>query len=762
MQRTPDGPALSLLVPTYGRPDKAHALLERLARQTAPPGTFEVVLVDDGSDPPLEAPARELPFALTLLRQENAGPAAARNRGLEAVRADLVLILNDDCVPSDDLVEKHLAAHAELTGDVAVLGTFGFTERSKESAFTRLLEDSTLLFAYPALEHGGRYGWDVFWTCNISLSAQAIRDVGGFDAARFDRAICEDVELGARLASRGLSVVYREDCIAHHEHRMDPVEYMDRAFTLGIYQCRLASKFGHPELFFPNGAVGADGAPADWLRSAIQDCESSALEALDALVEVEEVFEARPMPEDTVRDAREVVLRHSQFFRLAGLHLELTGEDLRPNALLDAARARRDARHAARSIRSAGAPSVRAPGSAMVPSAAAPSEAGPSEVDPAGASASTPASASPVRSAVRLSERGPDAPELSIVVVSCDALDNTRRCVESLRAAADPRFPQEILAVDNGSTDGSAEWLAEQADVTLVRNAANHGAPRARNQGIARARGAWIAFFDNDVVVPRAWIPRALEHARNADDVGAIPLCANRASKHQVVAYDGTDDIASIERFANTHYGQHAGEGVDATLFTSLAVVVRREVVERIGGFDETFSPWGFEDDDYALRVRLAGWRNRVARDSFVYHAHYQTQEKHERHAGWLQANWDAFLAKWCPGRAGARLFDYEGVTVPSVETVTDAQLVFALPADGAEPPHWDGAEHGAARTVEAENEPGESTSHGATDAFRAITEEIRSVADANATLRPVPKPGGAARRPAQPRAAETQSGATF
>lgn len=634
-QTTDRAPRISLLFPTHGRPEAARNLLERLARQTVAADAFEVIVVDDGGAPEFRLPGG-LPFACTLLRQENAGPAAARNRGLREARAPYLLILNDDAVPADDLVERHLAAHAELGEGVAVLGTFGFTEDSLRSPFTRLLEHSDLLFAYTRMTDGERYGWAHFWTCNISLPTELVRAAGGFDAERFDRAICEDVELGVRLCEmRGLAVVYRAECVAHHDHTLTPAGYMARAFQLGRYQHRLGAKFGDPGALFPENALVV---PA--LRRHILSMEANAYRAIEALDELEHTYQGSAPPARIAEDAKAATREHSEYFRLAGLLYELTGEDVRRGA------------------------------DAVTP---APH---PDRIAPATAPA------------IGLPPRDP-AVALSIVIVSCDALAKTRRTIEALHRAADVRFPQEIIVVDNGSTDGSVEWLRAQDHVELIENAANHGAPRARNQGLRRARGGWVAFFDNDVVVPRSWVARTLEHGLHDPEVGAIPLVANRASKLQVVPYDGDDTDASIERFANTHYGRHAGEAEDATLFTSLAVVVRREVLERIGGFDEAFSPWGFEDDDLALRVRLAGWRNRVARDSFVYHMEYESQVKHERHAAWMQDNWDAFLAKWAPDAAGARLFDYERVRVPQPGEATEAQLVFPLPTDGAAPPSF-------------------------------------------------------------------------
>ena len=329
----------------------------------------------------------------------------------------------------------------------------------------------------------------------------------------------------------------------------------------------------------------------------------------------------------------------------------------------------------------------------------------------------------------------PAGTSVSVIAVSCNALANTQRCVESLRRAADPRFPQEILVVDNGSTDGSVEWLAAQSDVRLIRNPFNFGAPRARNQAIREATGDWVAFLDNDVFVPEGWLDRALYHGAVDPAVGAIPLCANRASKHQVVEYHGSDRREEVQRFAEEHFASEPRRGMDAVLFTSLGVLVRSEVLERIGGFDEAFSPWGFEDDDIALRVRLSGWRNRVARDTFVYHAFYDGPAKVERHNGWMEQNWRAFLAKWCPAAAGAPLFDYSQVQVPQLGEATEQQLRFDLPAPDAAPPSWPGAEHSAgvspaagssaAGSSTAESSTAESSAAGSSAAGSSETESL-------------------------------------
>ena len=618
-------PKISVLVPTHGRPDRIEALIARLTAQSVPADSFEVIIIDDGGDPPVTLDARQQPFRCTLIQQRNGGPAAARNKGLALVAAPLVLILNDDAVPAEDLIERHLAAHQELHADVAqktaVLGTFHFTETARKSAFVRVLDETNRLFTFSGLKHGERHDWTYFWTCNISLPLAALLEVGGFDSERFDSAICEDVELGLRLEQLGQSVLFDERCIAHHDHVLSPDQYADRAVQLGIYQRRLQVKHGAKEASSPAQIAAQKEEILSGFGPRLQRAKAYFKE-LGA--RNNELFGCK-LPSGFIHETDAALGEWSEVYRQAGIFSELTGVDL-----------------------------------------------------------------------ISLSRSGPAAgTTVAAVVVSFNALENTKRCLSALRAAADPRYPLSLIVVDNGSTDGSAEWIRGESGLQAIFNDQNYGAPRARNQGLALVKEGtdWIAFFDNDVFVPTGWMERALFHGAADPGVGSIPLCANRASKGQVLDYTGSSDQHSINTFAAEHAESVLQKGADSTLFTSLAVLVRADVMERIGGFDETFSPWGFEDDDIALRIRLAGWRNRVAKDTFVFHAAYDGPAKEQRHAAWLHQNWEAFLRKWSPSALGSPLFDYSKVTLPQLGQATEKQLYSALPHESAAPPTWPGQE---------------------------------------------------------------------
>jgi len=583
-------PQLSVLIPTYGRPETILSLLAHIDRQTLPAERFEVVVVDDGSPQAIEIDLTQHAFQITLLRQANAGPGAARNLGLQHCRAPLTLILNDDAVPAPDLFEKHLVAQRSVAKKTALLGSFRCTARALQAPFVQILAESNLLFDFPSLKHRARLDWQHFWTCNLSLPTAALREVGGFDAERFREPIVEDVELGYRLEQLGWKVEYRNDLVCEHDHVLQPRGYFERMARLGVNMAKMAEKHGKPSLLYIPESYSRDPKGYAVLQGNVEAFHGTYVSLVEKLERLQKDQWGKQLPASTVDSITSLVRRIGLLNYWRGLLIHRHGHD--PFAVLN---------------------------------------------------------------------HGPrDKGLTSIVVVSYNALEKTRKCVEALRRAADPRFPTEFLFVDNGSTDGSAEWLSEQSDIELIRNADNVGAPLARNQALARAKGAWIVVMDNDAIVTRGWLERLRFHAEVDATSGCVGPVSDRAAHGQQIAYDGKSDLDSLTEFGDTHFAAHARKHRRQNVLTSFLLLMRREVVDKIGGFDGRFSPWGFEDDDFTLRSTLAGFHNRCALDVFVRHEHYGGA-KAARHNQLLEQNWRQFAEKWC-GDPNAPYGDYRPI----------------------------------------------------------------------------------------------------
>jgi len=264
-------PELSVILCTYQRLEILKRCVASFEAQAAPPGSFELVVVNDGSsDGTLEwLDAHEFRVPAHVLHKPNGGLASARNLGLGAARGRIVLFVNDDTLAFPDLVREHLRAQAELAGrglEAAVLGTFEQPTEHLASALMRHLETSPEVFRYHDMRAGEFYDHNRFWTCNVSVPAARVREAGDFDE-RFKRYGCEDIDLGLRLERLGLSVLYHPGARAHHEHVLDFAALQRRQQTCSASFVHLFAK--HPsELDHPDWAWLA-GRSAQSMRAEL-------------------------------------------------------------------------------------------------------------------------------------------------------------------------------------------------------------------------------------------------------------------------------------------------------------------------------------------------------------------------------------------------------------------------------------------------------------------------------------------------------------
>jgi N-acetylglucosaminyl-diphospho-decaprenol L-rhamnosyltransferase len=217
---------------------------------------------------------------------------------------------------------------------------------------------------------------------------------------------------------------------------------------------------------------------------------------------------------------------------------------------------------------------------------------------------------------------------LTVVVVTCNERDDVVRCAESLYAHP-PGGGQQVVVVDNGSTDGTVEALSERApEAEIVTNQRNRGLTVARNQGLRRADGEYVAMLDSDTSVRAGTLETLCRYLDEHLEIGLVgpklvfpdgslqyscrrfptpmALVANR-----LTSVPGLAELPARRRYLMLDENHDREMAVDYVL--GAAMVFRREAVAAIGEFDEHFGfstpgGYGFDDADWALRFHRAGW----------------------------------------------------------------------------------------------------------------------------------------------------------
>ncbi|MEW6248547.1 MAG: glycosyltransferase [Nitrospirota bacterium] len=267
----------------------------------------------------------------------------------------------------------------------------------------------------------------------------------------------------------------------------------------------------------------------------------------------------------------------------------------------------------------------------------------------------------------------------SIIIPVWNKVELTRRCLEALATTPDePRW--EVIIVDNGSTDGTSALLAELGgDVRIIRNDENLGFAKACNQGAKAARGRYLVFLNNDTIPQSGWLEALVREVEEHADVAVV------GSK--LLYPDGTIQHAGVA-FSHVWFTPyHLYQGCPADLpavnrrrefqaVTAACMLVRREVFDEVGGFDEGYRN-GFEDVDLCLKVRERGWKIVYQPKSVLYHLESQTPGRKAHDAD----NSRLFLTRWgsCWWLADEDLLAFEDgfyCEYPTVNSVQQRPLI--------------------------------------------------------------------------------------
>lgn len=214
---TGTGPKYSIVIPTFNRPDQIRRCLDGIAAlETKKKDRFEVVVVDDGSRAPLDDVVDDFRERLhiRLMRQENQGPATARNVGAAAANGDYLVFIDDDCVPEPDWLLK-IGRHLALS---PLTGVGGGTRDRMGSLYTTA-HQALMDYLY-ATRNADREQAHFCATSNLCLPRETFVELGGLTTS-FRYTAGEDRDLCDRWRAAGHELHYLPDARVNHYHALN-------------------------------------------------------------------------------------------------------------------------------------------------------------------------------------------------------------------------------------------------------------------------------------------------------------------------------------------------------------------------------------------------------------------------------------------------------------------------------------------------------------------------------------------------------------
>ncbi|MCX7817050.1 MAG: glycosyltransferase [Syntrophales bacterium] len=290
----------------------------------------------------------------------------------------------------------------------------------------------------------------------------------------------------------------------------------------------------------------------------------------------------------------------------------------------------------------------------------------------------------------------PEPKLTSIIILTYNGLHYTKQCVQSIIKST--YSPYELIIVDNGSTDGTAQYfqniiggnstvcgyrLEVQEDgkvvkyenihlknqkktnknkcttqdtikflsnIKIIENGKNLGFAEGNNRGIAVSNGEFIVIINNDVVVTPGWLEKMIEAIDWSENLGIAGPLTNFVSGPQMVrsVKYNTKTLEGLNEFSEQIAKTYDGHSEIFWRVVGFCMLIKREVINKIGGFDTRFRIGNFEDDDFSLRANIAGFKSVIVGDCFVHHFGSRTfKESGINYSETLLENWKVFKKKW-------------------------------------------------------------------------------------------------------------------
>jgi GT2 family glycosyltransferase len=653
----------SIIIPVFNKKELTLQCLEGL-KKTMPAGAAEIIVVDNASSDGSAAAVKNWSVAngveVSLIQNPvNLNFARANNQGALQAKGEFLICLNNDTIPLPGWFEA-LLQPLKKQPDVLMVG-------ARLLYPDKRVQHGGLLWVGNMPEHEGRnasyedpatkksgFKPGVTAAC-IAMRKEDYLAFGGFDEAYVNG--YEDVDLCLRVLTHGKKIWYAADAELFHLEGQSPGRYssgIDNWLILNRRWAGIIPNEGFPKsepgfpLFLPEKSLIREKTVVSGQlpREASAGEKSQLARAFAAIYTPELIRKLLPKlvddatdaallegialtKEGKIQEARRSFIDHLKRYpndreaelRLAEIFLRENQPSKAVQILERIARKEPDNRSIADMLKKVRAISgdVEKP---FVWLGAFKSE----------------------------NEFTSEKPVFSIVMLMHNQWHHTEKCLQSLEMYSDR--PYELILVDNASTDGTVEklrtYIQRHPNHKLILNHENTGFPRGNNLGFSIASGQYIIWLNNDTVVTPHWLSRIEQIFLENPDVGLVGPVTNQVVGPQLIAHVPYHDRESLESFSQERFAQFGAQTVELHRIIGYCLAHRRVVLESIGGLDEHFGRGNFEDDDFSVRARQAGFKIVMTPGIFIHHTGNQTfRTVSENYMTLINRNFAYFKEKW-------------------------------------------------------------------------------------------------------------------
>lgn len=237
---------------------------------------------------------------------------------------------------------------------------------------------------------------------------------------------------------------------------------------------------------------------------------------------------------------------------------------------------------------------------------------------------------------------------VSLILVFHNLPEITLQCIQSIHQYTKPHY--ELLVIDNASTVDMKNAIKAFPRVRFFQNSRNIGYIAALNQGIKKAQGDYYLILNNDIIATPYWLENLLRCMKSDARIGIVGPVTNRiGNPKQTIKTPEFQSPEELMDFARTYNRWDVKKWFpfDHTL-AGFCLLIKKEVVETIGLFDERFQLGLCEDYDFVRRAKKAGFRVMCAGDTFIYHYYNLTFKSLQlNRQSLLQKNIQKYKEKW-------------------------------------------------------------------------------------------------------------------